>query len=176
MNAEAMLIELRGVSVVRSSTRILGNLTLSVPQRQNIAIVGPNGSGKSTLLKLLMKFFYPSVVDGQSGTVMILGREAWNVWELREHLGFVPRARRGARHHDRRRGDGGRRVRARGQGGPVRAGHSPRSPRCRARRRTSARSCGTRRSTPASRRSSRPPRPPWARRSSRRRGSTRSSR
>lgn len=89
MNAEAMLIELRGVSVVRGSTRILGNLTLSVPQRQNIAIVGPNGSGKSTLLKLLMKFFYPSVVDGQSGTVMILGREAWNVWELREHLGFV---------------------------------------------------------------------------------------
>ncbi len=84
-----MLIELSDVSIVRGNTRILDSLTLRVPCGQHIAIVGPNGSGKSTFLKLLMKFFYPSVVDGVSGTVKILGQEEWNVWELREHLGFV---------------------------------------------------------------------------------------
>ena len=84
-----MLIELKNVCVERGSTRILDSLNIAIPQQQHVAIVGPNGSGKSTLLKLLMKFFYPSVVDGQSGTVWILGKEEWNVWELRAHLGFI---------------------------------------------------------------------------------------
>lgn len=89
MNADSMLIEMNHVSIERGSTRILDRLSLRIPQGQHVAIVGPNGSGKSTLLKLLMKFFYPSVVDGQSGTVRILGQEEWNVWDLRSHLGFV---------------------------------------------------------------------------------------
>ena len=89
MNADTMLIEMNQVSIDRGSTRILDRISLRIPQSQHVAIVGPNGSGKSTLLKLLMKFFYPSVVDGQSGTVRILGQEEWNVWDLRSHLGFV---------------------------------------------------------------------------------------
>ncbi len=89
MDADVSLIELTEVSIERGTTRILDRVHLNIPQRQHVAIVGPNGSGKSTLLKLLMKFFYPSVVDGQSGTVRILGQEEWNVWELRSHLGFV---------------------------------------------------------------------------------------
>lgn len=84
-----MLIELDDVSIQRGTTRILDRVSLCIPQRQHVAIVGPNGSGKSTLLKLLLKFFYPSVIDGQSGTVRILGQEDWNVWDLRKHLGFV---------------------------------------------------------------------------------------
>ena len=84
-----MLIEIDDVSIERGKTRILDGVSLSVAQGQHVAIVGPNGSGKSTLLKLLMKFFYPSVIDGQSGRVLILGQEEWNVWELRKHLGFV---------------------------------------------------------------------------------------
>ncbi len=54
-----------------------------------MAIIGPNGSGKSTLLKLLMRFLYPSVVDGVAGTVRIFGHTEWNVWELRSRLGFA---------------------------------------------------------------------------------------
>jgi iron complex transport system ATP-binding protein len=84
-----MLIEIQDVSVERGSTRILNRVNLNIPQGQHVAIVGPNGSGKSTLLKLLMKFYYPSVVDGQSGAIRILGQEEWNIWELRRHLGFV---------------------------------------------------------------------------------------
>ena len=89
MDADASLIEMTGVSIERGTTRILDRVSLNIPQKQHVAIVGPNGLGKSTLLKLLMKFFYPSVIDGQSGTVRILGQEEWNVWELRAHLGFV---------------------------------------------------------------------------------------
>lgn len=84
-----MLIEIQDVSVERGCTRILNHINLDIPQKQHVAIVGPNGSGKSTLLKLLMKFFYPSVIDGQTGAIRILGKEDWNVWELRRHLGFV---------------------------------------------------------------------------------------
>ena len=84
-----MLIEMNDVSIERGKTRILDRVSLCIPQRQHVAIVGPNGSGKSTLLKLLMKFFYPSVIDGHTGRVLILGQEEWNVWNLRQHLGFV---------------------------------------------------------------------------------------
>ena len=79
MCVEASLIEMTEVSIERGATRILDRVSLSIPQEQHVAIVGPNGSGKSTLLKLLMKFFYPSVIDGQSGRVLILGQEEWNV-------------------------------------------------------------------------------------------------
>jgi iron complex transport system ATP-binding protein len=89
MTSSPSLIEFDNVSLVRGNTRILDRICLSIPQAQNVAIVGPNGSGKSTLLKLLMKFFYPSVVDGASGAVRVLGNSDWNVWELRKHLGFI---------------------------------------------------------------------------------------
>ena len=89
MHSKSMLIEFGDVSIERGITRILDRISLCIPQSQHVAIVGPNGSGKSTLLKLLMKFFYPSVIDGNSGTVKILGREEWNVWDLRAHLGFI---------------------------------------------------------------------------------------
>ena len=89
MNLNEVLIEFNDVSIERGTTRILDHVNLSVPQSQHVAIVGPNGSGKSTLLKLLMKFLYPSVVDGRAGTVHILGKVEWNVWELRTSLGFV---------------------------------------------------------------------------------------
>ena len=84
-----MLIEMGNVCIERGKIRILDNVSLSIPQHEHVAILGPNGSGKSTLLKLLMKINYPSVVDGMSGRVSILGREDWNVWDLRSNLGFV---------------------------------------------------------------------------------------
>jgi iron complex transport system ATP-binding protein len=89
MTAVPALIELENVSVERGSTRILDRIHLRIPQGQHVAIVGPNGSGKTTLLKLLMKYVYPSVIDGESGNIRILGHDAWNVWELRTQLGFV---------------------------------------------------------------------------------------
>jgi iron complex transport system ATP-binding protein len=83
------ILDLQNVSLVRGSTRILNQITLRVSQGEHLALLGPNGCGKSTLLKLLMRVLYPSVVDGQCGTVRLFGETEWNVWDLRTRLGFV---------------------------------------------------------------------------------------
>lgn len=87
------LLKLRNVSVVRTVgeqvIRILDRLNLDIPQGQHTVILGPNGSGKSSLLKLLNRQFYPSVDEGQTGDVEILGRSCWNVEELRKRMGIV---------------------------------------------------------------------------------------
>ncbi|HBJ34185.1 MAG TPA: ABC transporter ATP-binding protein [Planctomycetaceae bacterium] len=89
----AALLKLRDVSVVRSvgeqMVRILDHLSLDIPQGQHTVILGPNGSGKTSLLKLLNRQFYPSVDEGQTGEVEILGRSCWNVEELRRRMGIV---------------------------------------------------------------------------------------
>jgi len=83
------LLELDEVTVTRGQTRILDRMSLSIPKTQHTAILGPNGSGKSSLLKVLIRQFYPSVDEGQTGTVRIFGESVWNVSELRQHLGIV---------------------------------------------------------------------------------------
>lgn len=91
--SDRSLLRLRDVSVVRNAgdrvVRILDRINLDIPQGQNTVILGPNGSGKTSLLKLLNRQFYPSVDDGQTGEVEILGRSLWNVEELRKRIGIV---------------------------------------------------------------------------------------
>lgn len=81
------LIDFREITVIRDQTTALDRLTLSISARENVAIIGPNGSGKSTLLKTITRELYPLYRDGSSAR--ILGREQWDVAELREHLGVV---------------------------------------------------------------------------------------
>lgn len=85
----AAILDLQGVSLIRGSTCILQQLDWQVAQGEHCALLGPNGCGKSTLLKLLTRNLYPSVVDGQCGTVRIFGETEWNVWDLRTRLGLV---------------------------------------------------------------------------------------
>ncbi len=81
------LIELHQVTVYRGQTKVFDDLTLVVPSGQQTAILGPNGAGKSTFLKLITREIYPAVRPGS--TVRLLGRERWNVWALRRHLGII---------------------------------------------------------------------------------------
>ncbi len=83
------LIELENVSLRRQAVTILDRLSLQIELGQHTVVLGPNGAGKTSFLKLLMRFFYPSVVAENSGRVSILGREQWNVWELRQRLGYI---------------------------------------------------------------------------------------
>ncbi|XZE22434.1 ABC transporter ATP-binding protein [Pirellulaceae bacterium SH449] len=89
MSVSDPLVEMSEVVVELNGFRILDINELIIPRNENVIIFGPNGSGKSTLLKLLMKFFYPSAIENRSGVIRILGKEAWNVWELRSQIGFV---------------------------------------------------------------------------------------
>ena len=84
---EPPLIEIRNATIWRGSTRVFEKLNLTVEQHERVAILGPNGSGKTTLLKTINRELYP-VVTANSG-VRILGRDNWNVWDLRRHIGIV---------------------------------------------------------------------------------------
>ena len=84
---DAPLIEIRNATIWRGSTRVFENLNLTIGQHEGVAILGPNGSGKTTLLKTINRELYPVVAD--DAWVKILGRDHWNVWELRRHIGVV---------------------------------------------------------------------------------------
>ena len=89
---DAPLIELRHVTVVRDLERTparpaLDDVSLSIDAGEHVCILGPNGCGKSTLIKTITRECYPLARSGSS--VRILGRERWNVFELRAMLGIV---------------------------------------------------------------------------------------
>ena len=84
---EPLLIDIRNATIWRGSTRVFERLTLTIAQHERVAILGPNGSGKTTLMKLINRELYP--VASEDSSVAILGRDRWNVWELRKHIGVV---------------------------------------------------------------------------------------
>ena len=67
---------------------VLDAITLSIAQGQHIAILGPNGSGKSTLIKVISRDLYP-VIKAEPWSLRLLGRDRWNLFELRNQLGIV---------------------------------------------------------------------------------------
>ena len=85
--SDAPLIDIRNATIYRGETKVFENLDLTIEQHEPAAILGPNGSGKTTLLKVINRELYP--VHQEGSKVSILGRETWNVWELRSHIGIV---------------------------------------------------------------------------------------
>lgn len=85
--SEPALIEIRNATIWRGTTCVFDKLNLTIEQHERVAILGPNGSGKTTLLKTINRELYPVVAEDSA--VRILGRENWNVWDLRKHIGIV---------------------------------------------------------------------------------------
>src|SRR5712672_3901580 len=81
------LLALRHVTVMRGERAALLDVTLRVETGEHVCILGPNGCGKSTLIKTITRECYPLANEGSS--ISILGRERWNVFELRSLLGIV---------------------------------------------------------------------------------------
>ena len=82
------LIELDRATVVRGDTAVLHALSLRIVAGQHTAILGPNGCGKSSFIKLINRELYPLAREGES-PVKVMGRDRWNVNELRTQLGVV---------------------------------------------------------------------------------------
>lgn len=81
------IIDIKNATVYRGETRVFENFNLDIESGQSTVILGPNGAGKTTLLKLLACELYPVVAKGSY--VRVLGRDRWNVWDLRNHLGII---------------------------------------------------------------------------------------
>ena len=81
------LIEFERISVMRGKAVALQGVSLKIGIGEHVAILGPNGCGKSTLIKTITRECYPLLDEGSS--VRILGKECWNVFELRTLLGIV---------------------------------------------------------------------------------------
>lgn len=84
---EAKLIEIRNATIWRGSTRVFEHLDLVIEQHERVAILGPNGCGKTTLLKTINRELYP--VASPDSYIRVLGKDNWNVWELRKRIGVV---------------------------------------------------------------------------------------
>lgn len=84
------LLALRNVTVIRgelSERPALDRVSLQIGVGEHVCILGPNGCGKSTLIKTITRDCYP--VAGEDSSVSILGRDRWNIFDLRSHLGIV---------------------------------------------------------------------------------------
>ncbi len=81
------IVELEHVSVARGSAVVLHDVSLTVRRGEHLAILGPNGCGKSTLLKTMTCELYPLVKPDMR--VRILGRERWDLTQLKRKMGVV---------------------------------------------------------------------------------------
>ena len=81
------LLSLKNVTVMRGDSAALCEVNLEIAAGEHVCILGPNGGGKSTLIKTITRECYPQPREGCA--ISILGRERWNVFELRSLLGIV---------------------------------------------------------------------------------------
>jgi len=81
------IIELEHVNVARGDKVVLHDLSLTVHAGEHLAILGPNGCGKSTLLKTMTCEIYPVVRPDMR--VKIMGRERWDLTQLKRRMGVV---------------------------------------------------------------------------------------
>ncbi len=88
MTTAVPLIDFQNVTVERGERVVLDGVTLAIAQGEHAAILGPNGSGKSTLIKLIARELYPRL-KAEPWSLRIMGRERWNLFDLRHHLGIV---------------------------------------------------------------------------------------
>ncbi len=83
----APIVELENVNVARGENMVLHDIRLRIERGEHLAILGPNGCGKSTLLKTITSECYPLVRPGMR--VRMLGRERWDLTQLKRKLGVV---------------------------------------------------------------------------------------
>jgi iron complex transport system ATP-binding protein len=81
------LIHLEHVHVARGESVVLHDVSLRIAAGESLAILGPNGCGKSTLLKTMTCEVYP--LARPETHVRILGRERWDLTELKRRMGVV---------------------------------------------------------------------------------------
>jgi len=82
------MIEIRNITKKFPSVTALGNVTLTVREREFFGLLGPNGAGKTTLMNLLVGY-----LDPDEGEISIGGkRVSRDSLETRQNIGLVPQS------------------------------------------------------------------------------------
>ena len=83
------VVELEGVTIVRSGSTLLDNVSWTVKENERWVVIGPNGAGKTTLLQIVAAQLHPT-----RGTATILDETlgAVDVFELRPRIGVASAA------------------------------------------------------------------------------------
>jgi len=82
------LLEFDNVTVFRGDKKVLDSLSVTIGEGENITILGPNGAGKSSFIRTITRECYPAQ-SAHGFTFRMRGREVWDVFEMRSHLGVV---------------------------------------------------------------------------------------
>jgi len=85
----AALLQIQDATVMKTRTRVLDRINLTIREGEQTAILGPNGAGKSSLIRLIAHLDYPLAHEDGTPPLLIFGEELWNVTELRSLLGIV---------------------------------------------------------------------------------------
>ena len=74
------ILQIQGLSVQRSGTEVLRDVSLEIKRGEFVGIVGPNGSGKSTLIMTIL-----GILKAQSGEIKVYGNKPM----ARENIGKI---------------------------------------------------------------------------------------
>ncbi|SFV57273.1 Lipid A export ATP-binding/permease protein MsbA [hydrothermal vent metagenome] len=86
LDEDIKLIEYKDVVLEYDGKNLLNGITLTIKEKEQIAIVGDSGGGKSTLIQLLLRYY-----DPKSGSIAINGEDIKNftLTSLKDHIAFV---------------------------------------------------------------------------------------
>ncbi|MGP0018943.1 MAG: ABC transporter ATP-binding protein [Candidatus Sulfotelmatobacter sp.] len=87
MELKPPLLDFHNLRVMRGQKIALDDFSLRIGADEHVAVLGPNGCGKSTLIKTITRECYPVARD--DSWIKLLGRESWDVFKLRAHMGIV---------------------------------------------------------------------------------------
>ncbi len=88
MNADATLLEVRDLTVVRGGVQVLDIPSLVLRENEVLSLIGPNGAGKSTLLLTLANLLQPTTGEIRYRGYVITGNRSSHVYRRRLAMVF----------------------------------------------------------------------------------------